>query len=96
MDIEQQQQHELAQRRKQLSHEADVRWLMSDKRGRAVVRNLLSIGGVYQSSFSVDALAMAFAEGRRQVGLLLLSEVQRLAPDETILMMNEGLSGHDE
>lgn len=55
----------------------DLVWLMSDKRGRRFVWRLLERSGIYRTSFRVDALAMAFAEGARNHGLQLLDEITK-------------------
>lgn len=67
----------------------DIRWLMSGKRGRRIVRKLLAKMGVWQSSFSTDALAMAFNEGRRNEGLALLASITEHCPDRYSEMIKE-------
>lgn len=64
-------------------------WLMSGPRGRRIVWRALERAGVFRTSYSSDALAMAFAEGARNEGLRLLAAVQHLpeyslmAPENT-------------
>jgi hypothetical protein len=50
--------------------------LLATPAGRFVMWRQLQRLGVYSSSFSTDALAMAFKEGRRSAGLELLQEIQ--------------------
>lgn len=63
------------------SEASDIRWLMESEQGRRIVWRLLNRTGVFRSSFSSDALAMAFAEGNRNTGLQLLAQVHELCPD---------------
>jgi hypothetical protein len=67
----------------------DLLWLMSDARGRRLVWRLLTRSGIYRTSFSTDALAMAFAEGRRNEGLVLLDEIVRHCPKRFSEMQTE-------
>jgi hypothetical protein len=73
---------------KQLRDEGDLKWLMSDKRGRRVIWRLLESTGLYQSSFTGNSETF-FREGRRDVGLKLLATVQDVTPDGFMLMMKE-------
>lgn len=63
------------------SESSDIRWLMESAQGRRIVWRMLNRTGVFRSSFSSDALAMAFAEGNRNIGLQLLAQVHELCPD---------------
>ncbi len=67
----------------------DIKWLMGSKRGRRIVRRLLERFGVWQSSFAADALLMAFNEGRRNEGLVLLALVTHHAPERYAEMLKE-------
>nr|DAR66801.1 MAG TPA: hypothetical protein [Caudoviricetes sp.] len=55
----------------------DFEWLMSDKRGRRIVRNLLEDAGVWRSTFSETSTIAAFKEGRRNLGLRLLTLIEQ-------------------
>lgn len=55
----------------------DFEWLMSDKRGRRIVRNLLEDAGVWRSTFSETPTIAAFKEGRRNLGLRLLTLIEQ-------------------
>jgi hypothetical protein len=84
--------------------------LMSSHAGRAFIFDRLVRCHIFSSSFTPEALAMAFAEGERNVGLQDLNDVMRFAPDQYVQMMREandkeiadgrrtdsGLSGSDE
>jgi hypothetical protein len=67
----------------------DMRWLMSDPRGRRFVWRQLEESGIYRSSYSNDALAMAFNEGERNRGLKLLDEISRHCPKGLSEMQKE-------
>lgn len=53
----------------------DLKWLMSNKRGRRFVFRLLERAGVWRISFNTNALTMAFNEGMRNDGLRLLAQL---------------------
>ena len=63
--------------------------LMSNPAGRAFMHDRLTRCHIFESSFSTDALGMAFAEGERNVGLQDLVDVMAFAPDQYIQMMRE-------
>lgn len=80
---------QLKARLRQETEEADYRWLMSTAQGRRIVWRMLERSGVYRSSFSSDAMVMAFNEGNRNSGLALLATVSNLSPAEYVEMMKE-------
>jgi len=53
----------------------DLKWLMSNKRGRRFIFRLLELAGVWRISFNTNALTMAFNEGMRNGGLRLISQL---------------------
>lgn len=55
----------------------DFEWLMSEKRGRRIIRNLLEEAGVWRSTFSETPTIAAFKEGRRNMGLRLLNLIEQ-------------------
>ena len=67
----------------------DLKWLMSNKRGRRVVARLLNEAGVWRSSFNTNALQMSFAEGSRNGGLRLLDVVTTHCPDRFVELLKE-------
>lgn len=69
--------------------EDDTRWLMSDPRGRRLVWGWLERAGIYQPTFTTDALQSAFNEGGRNAGLQLLAQVMDHAPADFIRMQAE-------
>jgi len=68
---------------------ADVKWLMSSRRGRRMMWRLLAVAGVFQLSFDSNAMKMAFNEGNRRFGNELFSEVMELCPEMYPVMVKE-------
>jgi hypothetical protein len=84
-------QHALAERAKfegELEI-ADLKWLMSNKRGRRFVHRLLERAGVWRLSFNTNALSMAFNEGTRNEGLRLLAQLTEHCLDRYSEMLKE-------
>lgn len=71
----------------------DLRWVMSDPRGRRFMYGLLGEAGVFRTTFNPlarNALAdMAFAEGRKELGYRLMARLNEIAPEAYDLMMKE-------
>lgn len=67
----------------------DFRTLMGLKEGRRFVRRLLELTGVTRTSFSSDALVMAFKEGNRNMGILLMAEIGNTCPKRYSQMQKE-------
>lgn len=64
--------------------------VMSTKEGRELIFSILDFCQLQVSSFNTNALAMAFSEGRRSVGL----DLQRyLDGDQYLLMLKEQHDG---
>jgi len=69
--------------------EEDLKWVLSDPRGRRYLWKLLESFHIYQSSFAQDGSFMAYLEGERNAGLRILNELQSVAPESYILMLQE-------
>lgn len=67
----------------------DLKWLMSNKRGRRIAYQLLHDAGVFRISFSNDALQMAFNEGNRNNGLKILNTIIVHCPTRYAEMIEE-------
>lgn len=67
----------------------DVRKLMGTVPGRRVVWYLLEQFGIFRTSYSSEALAMAFSEGRRSAGLELMALVCTFCPEQYDKMARE-------
>ena len=66
----------------------DINWLMSNKAGRRIAWRLLERTGVFRSSFTGNSETF-FREGQRNVGLMLLDQIHRVAPDLYATMLKE-------
>ena len=87
-----------ADKRKKLDRDmqnADVKWLMSSPRGRRVMWRLLELSGPFRISFDTNAMRMAFNEGNRNLGNLLLTEVMILCPELNPVMVKEQKNDRD-
>ena len=67
----------------------DLKWLMSNKRGRRIVFRLLERAGVWRLSFNTNALTMAFSEGTRNEGLRLMAQITEHCLDRYAEMLQE-------
>lgn len=57
------------------------RWMTGSEHGLRILRHLVRSTGVLAQGFSADALLEARRAGRREVGIEVLSEVRKHAPD---------------
>jgi hypothetical protein len=62
---------------------------MSEPEGRGYLHDFLAGTHVYATSFSPNALTMAFAEGQRSVGLTLGADMEEANPEAYLLMLKE-------
>lgn len=67
----------------------DLKWLMSDKRGRRYMHRLLRRANVWGSSFNSNAMTMAFWEGLRHEGLRMIDMLTTHCPDRYVEMLKE-------
>ena len=63
--------------------------IMSTTPGRAFFWDKLSAAGIFTTTFSSDPIQMAFNEGQRNQGLLLLNDIIQWCPEQFILAMRE-------
>jgi hypothetical protein len=66
-----------------------LRRIMETREGRAWFFEILESAHIWRSSFSVEPLAMGFAEGERNLGLRFLADLMRAAPLRYIEMVQE-------
>jgi hypothetical protein len=84
------------QKTRGLQKKAAFRRFMSDPEGRMFMWDLLTLCGIFHSSFSVDAVRTAFNEGRRDIGLRLLADINQLSPELYIRMVGENQAKEKE
>ena len=70
-------------------HQTVVYGTMASPAGRNYIHSWLERCHVFSSSYGSSALGMAFAEGERNIGLQLLADIMRWAPDQYLQMMRE-------
>jgi hypothetical protein len=75
--------------KKRKASEDVVYTIMSTQSGRDWFHTLLSSCHCFNSSFTGEALSMAFREGERNVGLMLTAQIMKAAPNEFVLMLKE-------
>lgn len=81
----------------QKDEDDDFKWLMSSKRGRAIVWRLLEQAGVFRISFNSNSMQMAFNEGTRNYGNKILNMIHTLCPELYPTMLREATNGrHDD
>jgi hypothetical protein len=66
----------------------DMRWLLSDRRGRRMMHRWLERSGLWRTSFDGPERTF-FNEGMRNMGLMLFAEVSEAAPEMFPVMMKE-------
>jgi hypothetical protein len=69
----------------------DVEALMATGAGRRIVWRLLESTHVYQTCYRDNPLQMARAEGRREIGLMLLDWITTHTPEDYFTMQQEAL-----
>jgi hypothetical protein len=67
----------------------DWKWLMSDKRGRRIAALLIDMAGVHRPSIDQNTAAMAFKEGKRWFGTLLVEKLDQHCFDRYLEMLKE-------
>lgn len=82
-------QAEKAARQAALQRAEIIRGILSLAPGRAWMCDLLERCHIFSSSFSTSALATAFAEGERNIGLQLLGDIHAHCPEQYTQMMRE-------
>ena len=66
-----------------------IKGIMSLGPGRKWMHDILESCHIFASSFTTNALSTAFAEGERNIGLRLVSDIMQACPDQYVLMMRE-------
>lgn len=66
----------------------DFKWLMGNKQGRRFVWRLLEKAGVFRTTFRLNN-EMAFLEGMRNMGLILMADISEICPEKYHIMVKE-------
>lgn len=67
----------------------DLRLICETDHGRRFIWRLLEQAGVWRSTYTGEALSAAFAEGKRNTGLMVFSDVMEACPDQYLAMAKE-------
>ncbi|EKN4374687.1 TPA: hypothetical protein ACM30P_000530 [Escherichia coli] len=73
----------------------DIRFVMSSEQGRRVVWSVLEKGRVFSAISPMDAMAMAFNEGQRNLALELFQRVMAHCPEQYLKMAKEASDRSD-
>lgn len=90
------QRQERADKLAQRQEVDDFLWLMNEPQGRRFVWRLMARANVFGAVFNTHGGVMNFNEGRRDSGLFLLGEIDRLCPELFAVMAAENARQRDE
>ena len=76
------------------SRQSVLHTVMSTIEGRTFIWDFLASCHIFTTTFTGDALTSAFAEGERNVGQRLLSDIMVVCPDQYIQAMREANERH--
>ena len=82
----------LREQSEDLTNRDDLRWLMSDPRGRRFIRRLVAHAGIWLDGYNPNSNEMARAAGRRAMGLWLLQQVDEHCPEQWLISQQERIS----
>ena len=77
-----------AQQRAAQQEKDDFEWLMNDIRGRRFMWRLLSVSGVFTTSFTGNSTTF-FNEGQRNIGLMYTNQSMEVCPEQYLQMIQE-------
>ncbi|MDW7517184.1 hypothetical protein RY897_18545 [Klebsiella pneumoniae] len=67
----------------------DLRLICETEHGRRFIWCLIEQAGVWRTTYTGEALSAAFAEGKRNTGLKVFSDVMEACPDQYLAMAKE-------
>lgn len=73
----------------------DIKFIMSTDQGTRTMARMMTIGGVYSSSFRSDDSAVEFREGMRNLALVFLGDIAIAAPEKLPHLMPRIRRGQD-
>ncbi|STU63708.1 Uncharacterised protein [Klebsiella pneumoniae subsp. ozaenae] len=71
----------------------DLRLICETEHGRRFIWRLIEQAGVWRTTYTGEALSAAFAEGKRNTGLKVFSDVMEACPDQYLAMGQRGQRG---
>lgn len=78
-------------RREKDREQEDLKKLLSMPEGRRYIWRLMSNAGVFRTSFTGNSTTF-FNEGKREIGLMVISEVMNASPSSFTQMQNESVN----
>lgn len=78
--------------KKKFDHKAKQQFLrdiLKDRQGRDFFWDLLSMAGIFHTSFNPSNAVTAYNEGRRSLGLQVLADITAAAPEAYVTMIKE-------
>ena len=88
-DREQVEDAEKSEQRRRERELADIYSILQTPGGRRFVWRYLGLCNVFKTSFNHSGSITAFNEGSRNIGLMLLDDVNEASPDSLTVMMKE-------
>jgi hypothetical protein len=70
----------------------DLKTVLKKPEGRRVIWGILETCGVFKSSFALNSMQGAFNEGKRDIGLALLADLNEAEPQMFAQMQSEYIS----
>ena len=67
----------------------DLRLICETEHGRRFIWRLIEQAGAWRTTYTGEALSAAFAEGKRNTGLKVFSDVMEACPDQYLAMAKE-------
>ena len=65
----------------------DLAFIMNNPEGTRFISRLLDYCGVHRPSYNPDVAIMGFNEGKRDVGLMLMSECHKIPDGDRMILM---------
>lgn len=75
-------------KRRAAEERMDLRWLLSDPRGRRIAARILARCHMLSGTFATDQRLTDRAEGRREFALSLFADLVTASPDEALALFN--------
>lgn len=79
-------------KRNEIRKAGDIQRVVNTVEGRRFMWRILTETKVFNSCFDTNALAMAANEGRRDIGLFIMQEIMKAAPEMMAQMQSEAAS----
>lgn len=88
-DVRQVKQGKQKEKVKQIQDKDALNWMLSHRLGRRIYWKWMSETGVFATSYTGDNNKTNFNEGKRQIGLKMLNELNLVKPEAYLQMVKE-------